>query len=541
MNSLKHAMAAAWSDFRTGSAADKCDKLAFLCLCAFLFDCSFAGGGHYLSIGPLTPRMLFALLALVFSVPKLLKGFRRYITNPILLLFAAFLIYLVICAVRGYLAGNRMNVLTSDLKGFAWLFLVPVFVASVDTRARFDKLLSCIMGGAVMLSCIVLAVNCVCSFVTEGVLYFVEPFYRIQIGTVSNISYNIFRIFMNSCPYMIIACGIAVFRQVREKKIKVRYAAVIALCLCAVLLSFTRSVYGCAFVVAGCAVVAVICIYYKQLKKMAAFLAVTLAATAALVFVLEFTFDASYLNFALSRTFGIAPADSVAVQLREKWDGLTTAPAQQATDAAQAPAAPTEAPAASTEALAAPTEAALTDELLNAYLNDGDRFDEYMFQQFPGENQLTVDEFREKELERQQLYMQLTSLSDSLRQQTQSELMALIKSSPVFGNGLGAHAPSRVTGSNPASDGLDELFYLDVLARMGIVGLILYLLPFGYLAVYCVVHLKKLKTFPGGIAMLCGMLGFWAVTWFNPWMNAALGIAGYGLCCALPKVIRSEQ
>lgn len=41
---------------------------------------------------------------------------------------------------------------------------------------------------------------------------------------------------------------------------------------------------------------------------------------------------------------------------------------------------------------------------------------------------------------------------------------------------------------------------------------------------------------PDAVVILCGMAGFWAVTYFNPWMHAALGIAAYAICRALPGI-----
>lgn len=445
-----------------------------------------------MTIGSLTPRMLFGFFALLFSLPKLMRWFRGYITNPILLMFLAFLAYLAVCAVRGYLADNKMSVLLNDVKGFAWLLLVPVFIAAVDTRARFSKLLSCILVGAVIQAGIALYINTVCSTVSEGIMIFYHPIYNTQLGTVGNISGKIYRVFMRSCPYMVIACGIAFFRQVQAEKIRLRYVAAIGVCLCGILMSFTRSLYGCTAVVALCAIVAVVWFYRSKWKKMLKFGVITAVVTFCMVFAMEFMFSASYFNFALSRTIGTEPKQSLAVSLRNTWECYKF-------------------------------------EVMNG-------------EQTPGKD-LTeeLEQNQREELVEQQDYIDVTEESDNLRQVTMSELGALIRVNPVFGNGLGAFAPSRDTGKNLPNDGLDEYFYLDVLARMGMVGLVLYMLPFAYLMVICLKERRKLAAFPGGVAIICGTFGFWAITWFNPWMNAVLGITGYALCCTVPQVIRTDR
>lgn len=487
-----------WDQFRAASLAGKCDMAAYVCLCAFVLDCSFSGGGHYLTVGPLSPRMIFAFAALALCMPKLLMNLKKYITNPLLLLFVVYLVYLAVCAVRGYRAQNRMNVLVSDLKGFMWLFLVPLFVATVTSRSRFEKVLSCIVVGAVIQACIVLVINQVCTMVPNGIQKFYLPFAALQFGTLNNISDRIFRIFMSSCPYMVIACAVALFRQIRAKKIMLRYIAVVVLCLCALLLSFTRSVFGCIFVVVACSAVALIWFYRKETAKTVKFVVISVALLLCLVFILEFTYKANYLNFAISRTLGVEPRQSVAITLRQKWDSSD----------------------------------------LKKLLEGRNTGDEVVDEEIIEED--LQEEDQQKELDQQNLYMNITTESDTLRQVTMSELMDLIRRNPVFGNGLGAHAPSRVNGRDPAIDGLDEYFYLDMLARTGIVGLVLYMLPFAYIMLCCFRNRRKLCQFHGGTAMMCGMAGFWAITWFNPWMNAALGITGYAICSALPRILKED-
>lgn len=453
--------------------------VSYVLVCLFLFDCSVFGGGHYLSVGPLTPRILIGFLAAVLALPKLLKNWKTYLKKPVIWTTAAFAVYLGICLVRGIQAGNRTNVIVSDIKGFMWLFLVPVLLVAVNSRKRFDRLLDVVLVGGLVQSLIVFAVNIYCTVVYHGVNDLHDPVKIIQLGTVSIISGNIYRIFMRSVPYLVAASAIAIFKQAQQKKLCFRYVCCIAVYLNALLLSFTRSVYGCAAVVAVCSVILLFVFYRKNWKQHLKFLGAAAGLTVALVFVLEFAFSASYFNFALSRTLGIEPRTSVAVSLRVS-----------------------------------------VDQLLDKYdISDTlDREDDFD----PSE-----------ELEQQQGYLDITEKSDALRAKTVSELKALIRRNPIFGNGLGASAPSR-------EDGLDEYFYLDVLARMGVVGLILYILPFGYVLWVCLRNRAMLFRHPDACAVLCGMVGFWVITWFNPWMNAVLGIAWYAVSTVIPELLKSD-
>ncbi len=470
--------------FRSASFADKGSMIAFALLCLFVFDCSFSGSGHLFAIGPLSLRMVLGFCSLVFTLPKLFSERRKYLKNPLLWMFLIFLVWLGICAVRGYFAGNRMNVLISDLKGFMWLFLVPVAVVNINTKARMDRVLDFLLVGAVVQGVLVLLINALCSVWYDTI----SPLYSFlgatQFGILDVISINLFRVFSRSCPYLVIACGVAIYRQISEKRIRIRYLATVAICLNAAILSYTRSVYGCVFVcLAGC-FVGLLVLYREKLLSQLKFLGVAVCVTLAFLFVLEFSFGGSYSSFAIARTFGRAPERSVAVLLRDKVVDLFDSPSADSPE-------------------------------------------------HPGDSSgptVDKDKQQQEELYRQEHYLEITNLSDALRGKTQAELKELIVRSPLIGNGLGASAPSR-------DDGLDEYFYLDMLARVGVLGLILYILPFGYIAVLCLRNFSRLKQNPSSVGLLCGMVALWAITWFNPWMNAVLGIACYALCSAIPNLI----
>ena len=79
-----------------------------------------------------------------------------------------------------------------------------------------------------------------------------------------------------------------------------------------------------------------------------------------------------------------------------------------------------------------------------------------------------------------------------------------------------------------ATGGLSEYFYLDLLAKTGIVGFLLYLLPVLYTLF---IWLKK-GTTPTKVIWMGVLWGFLAVSFFNPYMNSSLGILFY--CCSIP-------
>ena len=115
----------------------------------------------------------------------------------------------------------------------------------------------------------------------------------------------------------------------------------------------------------------------------------------------------------------------------------------------------------------------------------------------------------------------ITKDSNDTRDTTTEELRIIIAESPVVGHGLGAVVPSR--GGN------DEYFYHDMLMRTGVLGLVLYMTPVIYAGIWLILLRKRWKEEPRMGLIYIGLLSFLLASYFNPWMNAVVGISWYGI------------
>lgn len=455
-------------EFRRGTFTQRCSQLSFGVLCLFLLECSITGGGRYWEVGPVSVRILLGGLAAVLALPELFRHLGAYLKKPSIWLTLIFVAWLAFCAWLGIRSNNRMDVLITDVKGFMWLFLIPVFVAVVRSRDRLRTLLSWVLAGAVIQAALILAVNAAVVLSDNP-----EPLCRWltahSIGLVDIVSNKLVRVFFKSSPYMIVGCVVVLFRQARAPKLRWRYVLVVSLLLCALLLSFTRSLYGALGLTAVLSITAVLILCPAGRKRVLAFLLAAVVCFGVLVTVQEFVLEGSYLSFAVSRTIGQEVPTSWASQLRGRIRG-----------------------------------------------------------------DISDDKPNDAEMDRQRSYIEVTEKSDQFRQETQDGLKDCIRRSPIIGCGLGAAAASR-------DSGVDEYFYLDMLARTGIVGLLLYMLPFGYVVLWCLRRRSLLRECPEGAAVVCGLCTFWIVTWFNPWMNAVLGIAWYAVTLSIPQALEEQN
>lgn len=455
-------------EFRRGTFTQRCSQLSFGVLCLFLLECSITGGGRYWEVGPVSVRILLGGLAAVLALPELFRHLGAYLKKPSIWLTLIFVAWLAFCAWLGIRSNNRMDVLITDVKGFMWLFLIPVFVAVVRSRDRLRILLSWVLAGAVIQAALILAVNAAVVLSDNP-----EPLCRWltarSIGLVDIVSNKLVRVFFKSSPYMIVGCVVVLFRQARAPKLRWRYVLAVALLFNALLLSYTRSLYGALGLTAVLSITAVLILCPAGRKRVLAFLLAAVVCFGVLVTVQEFVLEGSYLSFAVSRTIGQEVPTSWASQLRGRIRG-----------------------------------------------------------------DISDDKPNDAEMDRQRSYIEVTEKSDQFRQETQDGLKDCIRRSPIIGCGLGAAAASR-------DSGVDEYFYLDMLARTGIVGLVLYMLPFGYVVLWCLQRRSLLRECPEGAAVVCGLCTFWVVTWFNPWMNAVLGIAWYAVTLSVPQALEEQN
>lgn len=455
-------------EFRRGTFVQRCSQLSFGVLCLFLLECSITGGGRYWEAGPVSIRILLGGLAAVLALPELFRHLGAYLKKPSIWLTLIFVAWLAFCAWLGIRSNNRMDVLITDVKGFMWLFLIPVFVAVVRSRDRLRTLLSWVLAGALIQAALILAVNAAVVLSDNP-----EPLCRWltarSIGLVDIVSNKLVRVFFKSSPYMIVGCVVVLFRQARAPKLRWRYVLAVALLFNALLLSYTRSLYGALGLTAVLSITAVLILCPAGRKRVLAFLLAAVVCFGVLVTVQEFVLEGSYLSFAVSRTIGQEVPTSWASQLRGRIRG-----------------------------------------------------------------DISDDKPNDAEMDRQRSYIEVTEKSDRFRQETKDGLKDCIRRSPIIGCGLGAAAASR-------DSGVDEYFYLDMLARTGIVGLVLYMLPFGYVVLWCLRRRSLLRECPEGAAVVCGLCTFWIVTWFNPWMNAVLGIAWYAVTLSVPQALEEQN
>ena len=434
----------------------KLNVMSFVAFCLLIIDCTISGAGRWLMLGPLSLRMILGLFAMILAIPGIITLIKKWFRNPMLISLAIFILYLIYSAYIGIKHGNSMNVLITDIKGFAWLFMVPVAVAVVNTKARLQIVMRCIIFGAAIQALIILIINIVSIFNSAGSRIFLGYVFNLQIGFMENITVSMFRIFFKSGTYLVVACVCMFYFQLHEERFRWWYSIATGLCLNAVLLSFTRSLYGAAIVAALLTIVFYFIAATGKRKRWITHLATCILFFMALILFQQAISGAHYLRFAVARSLTM---DVIGNQQ----PGTSPQPGEEAIDLGQ-----------------------------------------------------------------QQRYIDRTKESDNnIRNIIVVELNAKIKQSPIFGNGLGSTIDLR-------AGGFVEYFYHDIMNKMGAMGLLLYCFPVAYMFFILLKEWKKgdRQITKLRIAWLCALSAFLVITYFNPYMNAVLGISCYSIAIA---------
>ena len=489
------------------SFVEKSQKVAFILFCAIVFDCAFTGSGRWLVVFGVTPRMICFALCFIFCIPAFFIRIRENIKSPLIIGTALFLSWLILSAIIGIINHNNLEVLTADIKGFMYLMLIPVAVNTITDKARFEKLLNIVIIGALCQAVLIFVLNVICSFSESSILPLSEIVISKGFGTLSCVSGNIFRIFTKSSPFMIVACAICIAKLSANPKIDWKYIGTIVLCLTALLYSFTRSLFLGAGITALIICIVLVCINPKSLLNLIRSIALTALCFLVFIGATEIVFQANSLNFAIARTFNTDIKNSFTSTLVADISKYIYSKNHN-----------TDSEDSSFNDQQSETDSSVTDSSSS---------------DIPSKEQELNQSIKAEE-NRQQQYLEITAVSDNIRQVTEKELLELFYKNPIIGQGLGACSETRA--------GNDEYFYLDLLCRTGIIGLILYMTPF--LAVVILVFTRYRKFLSSNIntvSVVVATLAFWIATAFNPWMNASIGISCYAIVCTVPVILEKEK
>lgn len=450
---------------------DCCERIVMVLLCVLMADCAFFGAGRTIAVGPLGFRMMLVGLLMLAGLPVMVRHFKKLVSSGILWIFVAFAIWLVLQTVRGILRGNDFGILLSDLKGFCYCVVILPAICVLNSRSRFRVLMKVMLWTCTALAVVTLVVTCLFKWNHDLLMkiYALDPDkFILNISVI--IPRKVPRLFFKSVNYLLAGCAFSVCFHVAETgKHRWIYPVLTGLFLFALLMSYTRAVYLAAFI-AAVVLVLVFQIYGNRESRIRVWkhLVAATLVFAVITCGLGAIMGTNYVEHGLRRV--VATFDT------------------------------TEEATASVPEAVPQMENVKTAQVV-------------MLSNVVAEPK-QEDNYAEA----------MTHVSDEIREMTLREMTSYIRSAPVLGHGLGKAITCR-------QDGMSEYFYLDLLVKTGVIGLILYLLPVLWMLIGLI---KKDMSKPDKLMLgswLAVLLGFMGFSYYNPYMNASLGILFY--CCTV--------
>ena len=462
---------------------ETCEKLVVILLCALMADCCIFGAGRTVMVGPFGFRMTLVAMVMLVAIPVMVRDFRYLIRKKVLWIFAAFAAWLVIQSVRGILRGNSPAVFASDLKGYCYYMMLIPAVCVLNSKKRIHMLMKTMLYASTVLAIISVIATCMYRWNYDLFMkiYEMDPDLNVIIESMI-IKRMVTRLFFKSTNYLLVGCAFSIyFHAVDAGKYRWRYPVFTGLCLFGILMSYTRAVYLAAFVTAV-TLIAIFLIWGTRDVKVKLWKHL-IAATLVFVIIvggLGAAAGTNYIEHGIRRliiTFGI-------------------------------------------------TEEAQVNYVPDVPMNIGEPANTTdSIEVISPSNGVWTTVPEQPAKEEVNNVMTMTIGSDKIRADTLGELKEWIRMAPIFGHGLGKAVNCR-------DDGLTEYVYHEIVMKTGIAGLILYLLPMLWL-VGSMLDKKKLSksdklTAGSWLVVLLGFMGF---SYFNPYMNASLGILFY--CCTV--------
>lgn len=480
---------------------------AYIALCVAIANAVFFGTASFtVELGfSIWGTAVFAMIA--GALILMLRDVKRIFKNPLMWVLLAYTVWIVISAVRGYMAGNSVTNIMGDVQTVIYFVLFPVTLSILCSESRITKLMKLVIYSGFALGLLTLIYNACYVFWPE---LFDDLLYWGCYGQMINytrISATVSRVLFVSAPMQLFSCTFSMYFMATEKRHMGKYAVLIGTCLASILMTFTRSLYLAAFITAvSTIVILLVNADHSSRVYVAKGIGMVVAVCALLILVLSVAAKTNYFGFALQRLFINGGQDFTATEQTEI--AVTENLASDTTDATVSESATG---VITTELTAS---GPVTEETISE--NPEERVDS---------DDDTIDFQTPEE------YLQATEISDSVREKTKKELQAYIALNPLAGVGLGMRLSDRQTAP--------EYFYLDMCAKTGIIGVLLFIMPL--VLVFADILKRTVSHQP---VLVCGvwavgLLGLMVYSVFHPYMNNAPCILMY--CCVLSVSCRQKR
>lgn len=456
-------------------------RATFALLVVFVAEVAVGSSGRWLVLGPLSIRQLLFAALLTVSVPLLWRQ-RRYLARQTMLwVCVAFLLALGLSALWGNHLGNATQFIAADLTAFSALLLVAPVLALQPTRAETHRIISVLFWSSVALAAFTLVIHVLVPLhaVNPGVL--AEWLTERSLGGLADVAGGVHRIYLRSQILFIPVLLIGLHRLSTAQRHRTAYLIGTSLVAMGLVLSLTRAFW----LGAGAALAVLLVLSGRDTGRLLRSVGLALSGLAVLV--------------ALSVAAYRGPALIVAAADRLSPGLIVVLP-------------PDESPAGHNSG----------EVLVGAPTSTGSQ---------PGATQPTSTPTTTPAPEPSTI-----DDPDAAAVEIRSRSLELskerIRERPLTGWGLGYNFDEI------RQDGRTEYMYWDLLVKLGVPGLALFLLLYAWTPVRTLIRRTPGRSATASATLSASLAGLAVTSYFNPFLNSTLGIV---VLLVLVAVAQSEQ
>jgi hypothetical protein len=437
-----------------------------------LVEIIIGSSGRWFVLGPFTFRMIIFALCFLFSIPQIWNSRTQLLSNVIVKLTIILMVALVISTLFGLIQGNKLSYIYQDLSGMTILLLVPTLLSysyleqRLTILKRFETI---IIFSTILLSLIITLIFFILPFLSsQEIVFFNEKINFFSLGALASISGKMFRIYFRSEIFLQIGYYLLLIKVINGEVSKKKYYLYLGLMIFALNITFTRS-FWIGFLVSG---VLLFVTYKNDFKRVVKPLLLSLVFFALLQCISFVVFlGHTPLEYSLGRLL-ITENES------EKQEMINTSS--------------------------------------NIYISNITDID--IIVSYGKSIGIFVDRTPLNSLNLNLGMIQNKTSSDDYRNSVVFVLLRKIMQSPIFGSGIGANIGEL---SNYART---EYMYLDLIFKMGIIGLMTYFSSLIYVVIMFFKKIQPVKRENKTLPFLIALAGVLVSSFFNPFLNNPIGL-----------------
>ena len=439
----------------------------------FAAECVFGGSGRLLAIGGISIRMIFFALAFIATLPFVWIKKNELIRNPGIIAVVIFGIAILFSTVLGLINGNAFGFVRADVTSFLTIALLPGMVAVLDSRKKLHTLLDVVFYASFAVAAVTTILHIGLAWMDDKTINAVNDWINARsLGGFAMLATHINRVYFRAQIFLQFSILIGVWKIWATKSIVKR--VVLFLCegimLFAVIASYTRSFW------IGFAISAVIALVleWRNWKKLIAVASIAAVLMLSIAGISTVCYGQPYVFVEIVNRFD---SDLIVLSADEtvptEVPGVETVPGTtgEATEPVE------------TEPVTAPTEEIDIVEKANTD-------------------------------------------AVNMRKESLAALSKNIAEHPILGCGLGTNL------DGVREDGKTEYMYQDIMMKMGLIGLVLFLVAYFSSSVIHII--RRLKFLTKEISwedsmvlnsfIVSGYIGVAITSAFNPFLTTPMGI-----------------